>query len=117
MDDEYKHSDVMLRNIHQLELDSSSAILELSDSACQELKIDECDDANASNDRELAPSGGDSKADSIALPRVALQAEDYGGSIALPHYGYRRPSADYFNSNLMCYNFVLSDITGNFNNV
>ena len=42
---------------------------------------------------------------------VILQAEDYGGGIALPHYGYRKPSADYFNSNLMTYNFVIADIT------
>ena len=51
------------------------------------------------------------------MPLVSLQAEDYGGSIALPHFGFRRPSSDYFNSNLMCYNFVLADITGKVNNV
>ena len=34
---------------------------------------------------------------------IQLQAEDYGGSIALPHYGFKKPSADYFNSNLMSY--------------
>ena len=45
------------------------------------------------------------------LSTVQLQAEDYGGGIALPHYGFRRPSCDYFNSNLMTYNFVVSDIT------
>ena len=48
---------------------------------------------------------------------VQLQAEDYGGGIALPHYGYRRPSADYFNSNLMTYNFVIADISAGVNNV
>ena len=48
---------------------------------------------------------------------VQIQAEDYGGGIALPHYGYRRPSADYFNSNLMTYNFVIADISSGENNV
>ena len=51
------------------------------------------------------------------LSHVQLQAEDYGGGIALPHYGFRRPSADYFNSNLMGYNFVIADISGGVNNV
>ena len=51
------------------------------------------------------------------LCHVQLQAEDYGGGIALPHYGFRRPSADYFNSNLMGYNFVVADISGGVNNV
>ena len=51
------------------------------------------------------------------LSHVQLQAEDYGGGIALPHYGFRRPSADYFNSNLMGYNFVIADISGGLNNV
>ena len=32
---------------------------------------------------------------------VLLLAKDYGGGIAIPHYGCKRPSADYFNSNLM----------------
>ena len=48
---------------------------------------------------------------------VLIQAEDYGGGIALPHYGYRRPSVDYFNSNLMSYNFVIADISSGENNV
>ena len=48
---------------------------------------------------------------------VLLHAEDYGGGIALPHFGFRRPSADYFNSNLMSYNFVIADITSGENNV
>ena len=48
---------------------------------------------------------------------VHIQAEDYGGGIALPHFGFRRPSVDYYNSNLMSYNFVVADITGGVNNV
>ena len=51
------------------------------------------------------------------LTSIQLQAEDYGGGIALPHYGFRKPSADYFNSNLMGYNFVVSDITSGENHV
>ena len=31
------------------------------------------------------------------LHSVTLFAEDLGGSLALPHFGSRRPSADYFN--------------------
>jgi hypothetical protein len=38
-------------------------------------------------------------------------AEDYGQSVALPHFGFRRPSADYFNSNLMVHLFVMADIS------
>ena len=55
--------------------------------------------------------------DAEYLSTVLIQAEDFGGSLALPHYGFRRPSADYFNSNLMLHNFVISDITGTRNNV
>ena len=48
-------------------------------------------------------------------PIVTLQAEDYGGNLSLPHYGYKRPSADYFNSNLLLYNFVQSDLVSGLN--
>ena len=51
------------------------------------------------------------------ITSIQLQAEDYGGSIALPHYGFKKPSADYFNSNLMSYNFVMADITNGKNHV
>lgn len=43
-------------------------------------------------------------------PTVLIQAEDFGGSLALPHYGFSRPSADYFNSNLLLQNFVIANI-------
>lgn len=59
----------------------------------------------------------DTEAEELSSELVQLQAEDYGGGIALPHYGYRRPSVDYFNSNLMTYNFVIADITTGQNNV
>ena len=49
--------------------------------------------------------------------KVQLQAEDYGGVIALPHYGFKRPSPDYFNSNLMAYNLFVCDITSGMNSV
>jgi hypothetical protein len=49
--------------------------------------------------------------------RVQIQAEDYGGGISMPHYGHARPSADYFNSNLMIQNFVVADITNKRNSV
>lgn len=44
-------------------------------------------------------------------PRIQMQIEEYGGSFALPHYGYERPSADYFQSNLMMQNFIIADLT------
>ena len=40
-----------------------------------------------------------------------ILAEDYGQSVALPHYGFRCPSSDCFNSNLMAYLFVMADIS------
>ncbi|EEY63316.1 cleavage inducible protein [Phytophthora infestans T30-4] len=46
-----------------------------------------------------------------------IQADDYGGGISMPYYGHSRPSADYFNSNLMIQNFVVADITHGINNV
>ena len=48
---------------------------------------------------------------------VPIQAEDFGGVIPLPFYGFSRPSADYFNSNLMAYNFVVCDISSSENYV
>ena len=32
---------------------------------------------------------------------VQVQAEDFAGSFALPHYGFLRPSSDFYHSNLM----------------
>ena len=48
---------------------------------------------------------------------VLLQAEDFGGVIPLPFYGFERPSVDYFNSNLLLQNFIQCDITRGVNNV
>ena len=68
---------------------------------------------------ELAevPENSDDALEELKETLVLLQAEDYGGGIALPHYGFKRPSADYFNSNLMTYNFVIADVTTGENNV
>jgi len=51
----------------------------------------------------------------VFKPIVIVRAEDFGGGFALPHYGIKRPSADYYNLNLMMHNFVISDITSNQN--
>jgi len=48
---------------------------------------------------------------------VSIVAEDYGQGIALPHYGFRRPGSDYFNSNLMMHLYVMADITRGEHNV
>lgn len=42
---------------------------------------------------------------------VLVQVEDYRGSLALPHYGFNRPSTDYFNSNLILHQFVSYNIS------
>ena len=88
-----------------------------------ELKIDLGSPVSPNNVIPIAPEElppvvdpDDSKgANELTSSLVQIQAEDYGGSIALPHYGYKRPSADYFNSNLMAYNFVVSDISADKN--
>ena len=50
----------------------------------------------------------------IVNPKVLIEAEDYNGCLAFPFYGFIRPSADYFNSNLIVHNFVIANIsTGN----
>jgi len=50
-------------------------------------------------------------------PKVTVQAQDSGGSLTMPHYGYRCPSAHYFNSNLIVQNFVIAAITNGTNNI
>ena len=49
--------------------------------------------------------------------RAQLLCEDFGGSIPIPSFKSAKPSADYFNSNLICHNFVITDITRGKNNV
>ena len=48
---------------------------------------------------------------------LTVQGEDCGGTLGLPHYGYTRPSLDYYNSNLLLYNFVVSDVVTKINNI
>ena len=118
MEVENDNSADLLRSAHELEEESSSENSLPADGP----NLHESEFANgvvsSANAGGIdAHEDGDSKVDLISMPLVSLQAEDYGGSIALPHFGFRRPSSDYFNSNLMCYNFVLADITGKVNNV
>lgn len=83
----------------------------------EDSKSDQLDPTNPMEEKEHEVVAEDDNVACKRLSGVSLQAEDYGGGLALPHYGFRRPSADYFNSNLMSYNFVVADITGDINNV
>ncbi|EEY60621.1 uncharacterized protein PITG_13349 [Phytophthora infestans T30-4] len=51
------------------------------------------------------------------IPDTYDAAEDYRGGISMPYYGHVRPSANYFNSNLILQNFVVADISNGVNNV
>ena len=51
------------------------------------------------------------------LRKVIVLCEDFGQSIAMPHYGYELPGSDYFNSNLMMHEFVVADRVSNTNTV
>jgi hypothetical protein len=44
-------------------------------------------------------------------PTIQIQIEDFDGNFTMPRYGHLRPSADYFNSNLMVSNFVVVELT------
>lgn len=59
----------------------------------------------------------DEAKDSMVLPEIHIQIEDFGGSFAMSHYGHSHSSTDYFNSNLMVQNFVVADITSGINEV
>lgn len=50
------------------------------------------------------------------IPTVLIQVEDFEGSF-LPHYGSNQPSVNYFNSNLILYNFVSYNINDDVNHV
>lgn len=41
-----------------------------------------------------------------SVPIVLIKAEDHGGSLSLPCYGFNRPSADYFNRNLLLHHAI-----------
>jgi len=96
MEDDSKHTDDLLLDANNLE--HLSGDLDLGESRnTEEINCDKYDDATASTDRLAVLVGSDEKSGSRVLSRVALQAEGYGGSIALPQYDYRRPSTEYFN--------------------
>ncbi|OQR82276.1 hypothetical protein ACHHYP_16294 [Achlya hypogyna] len=59
-------------------------------------------------------AGGDAL---VVAPTVQVQIEDFGDSFSCPYYGVCRPSADYYNSNLMMHNFVTTDISRNINKI
>jgi hypothetical protein len=48
---------------------------------------------------------------------IQIQIKDFGGSFTMPHYGHLRPSADYFNSNMLVSNFVVANLTSDNANV
>ncbi|CAM6094297.1 unnamed protein product [Calypogeia fissa] len=77
--------------------------------------LDECIDSGQHNLKK----GGlpDNDLNTVPIPTVLIQAEDFGGSLVLPHYGFNRPSADYFNNNLMFHLFVTANISDNTNTV
>jgi hypothetical protein len=60
---------------------------------------------------EDQPTEGDSTSLSSLANKVTLQAEDFGGSLAMPHHGFAGPSVDYYNSNLILHNFVQADVS------
>lgn len=53
--------------------------------------------------------------DFLDKSRVWIQCQDFGGNFPLPMYAARRPSGDYFLSNLNLYNFMTSDLSRNVN--
>ena len=72
------------------------------------------------HDVELEQSGEEQAAndDECVVPGIVrVIPEDYGGSIPVPHFGFSRPSVDYYNSNLMLHNFVVPDVTTNVNHI
>lgn len=48
---------------------------------------------------------------------VLFEMQDFGGNLTIPHFGFKRPSIDYYTSNLLMHMFVISDITHAINNV
>ncbi|OWZ11139.1 LOW QUALITY PROTEIN: Cleavage inducible protein [Phytophthora megakarya] len=69
------------------------------------------------NDNYVNGTSSASRTGPTQCCRVQIQAENPGGGITMPNYGDARPSADYFNNNLIIQNFVVADITNNCNNI
>jgi hypothetical protein len=57
------------------------------------------------------PANGDNAVDALVAGAVFFTAEDFGGGIACPHFGFRRASKDYYLSNLVIRVFVQCDIS------
>ena len=53
----------------------------------------------------------------VLVGTVRVLTEDCGGNLALPHYGFSRPSSDYYNSNLMLHSFIQCDIASGINHI
>ena len=53
----------------------------------------------------------------VLVGTVRVLAEDCGGNLALPHYGFSRPSSDYYNSNLMLHSFIQCDMASGINHI
>ena len=45
----------------------------------------------------------------VLVGTVRVFAEDCGGNLALPNYGFSRPLSDYYNRNLMLHSFIQCD--------
>lgn len=60
-------------------------------------------------DTPLTDSNGVDEAELLPLS-IAIQCEDYGGSLAMPHYGDKRPQSNYFNSNLNMHMYIACDL-------
>ncbi|KAI3648372.1 hypothetical protein MP228_006226 [Amoeboaphelidium protococcarum] len=91
----------------QLFCKDSGGMLTLSDDKFVEVLDVDCD-LQKSDEQEQGQEVND---DQNPNCNVMILAEDFGGSLTLPHYGKERPQVDYFNSNLILNNFVVSNIT------
>lgn len=81
-------------------------------------EIDETIDADQQEKLNLIDDSVNmNKMTSDQIPTVIIQAEDFGGNLNLPFYGFTRPSCDYFSSNLLIHNFVIANINENKNYV
>lgn len=50
-------------------------------------------------------------------PKVLLQCEDFGGNLTAPFYVDKRPSIDYYASNLLIHMFVIANVSDNVNHI
>ena len=59
----------------------------------------------------------DNNIQKTTLQNIAVQCEDFGQSIAMPHYGYQQLRLEYFNSKLTMHEFVVAAHVSNTNMV